>query len=244
MTCDRFFSAALARLHEERRYRVFADLERIAGRFPHAIWHSPDGPRPVVIWCSNDYLGMGQHPKVIAAMVETATRMGAGAGGTRNISGTHHALVELEREVADLHGKEAALVFTSGYISNETSIATIAKLLPNCVVLSGAWNHNSMNEGVRRAGAKKKIWRHNDVGHLEELLAPEPADRPKLIVFEVLYSMDGDTAPVSRICDLMRMSRRNMWWSDGPKINRQPSSSLTTIRGCLGVEEGALLDAY
>jgi 5-aminolevulinate synthase len=202
MTCDRFFSAALARLHEERRYRVFADLERIAGRFPHAIWHSPDGPRPVVIWCSNDYLGMGQHPKVIAAMVETATRMGAGAGGTRNISGTHHALVELEREVADLHGKEAALVFTSGYISNETGIATIAKLLPNCVVLSDAWNHNSMIEGVRRAGAKKKIWRHNDVGHLEELLAAEPADRPKLIVFEALYSMDGDTAPVSRICDL------------------------------------------
>jgi 5-aminolevulinate synthase len=202
MSYDHFFSAALARLHEERRYRVFADLERIAGRFPHAIWHSPDGPRPVVIWCSNDYLGMGQHPKVIGAMVETAERMGAGAGGTRNISGTSHPLVELERELADLHGKEAALLFTSGYVSNETGIATIAKLLPDCVILSDAWNHNSMIEGVRRAGVDKRIWRHNDVGHLEELLAAEPANRPKLIVFEALYSMDGDTAPVSRICDL------------------------------------------
>jgi len=202
MTYDHFFSAALARVHEERRYRVFADLERIAGRFPHAIWHSPEGPRPIVIWCSNDYLGMGQHPKVIGAMVETAAQMGAGAGGTRNISGTSHPLVELERELADLHGKEAALLFTSGYISNETGIATIAKLLPDCVILSDALNHNSMIEGVRRAGVEKKIWHHNDVRHLEELLAAEAANRPKLIVFEALYSMDGDTAPVSRICDL------------------------------------------
>ena len=202
MTYDHFFSAALACLHEERRYRVFADIERIAGRFPHATWRSPEGPRPVVIWCSNDYLGMGQHPKVIGAMVETATRMGAGAGGTRNISGTNHPLVELERELADLHRKEAALVFTSGYVSNETGIATIAKLLPNCVILSDAWNHNSMIEGVRRAGVEKKIWRHNDVGHLEELLAAEAPERPKLIVFEALYSMDGDIPPVNRICDL------------------------------------------
>jgi 5-aminolevulinate synthase len=202
MAYDDFFSAALARLHEERRYRVFADLERIAGRFPHAIWHSPEGPRPIVIWCSNDYLGMGQHPKVIGAIVATATRMGAGAGGTRNISGTSHPLVQLERELADLHSKEAALLFTSGYVSNETGIATIAKLLPDCVILSDAWNHNSMIEGVRRSSVEKKIWRHNDVGHLEELLAAEPANRPKLIVFEALYSMDGDTAPVARICDL------------------------------------------
>src|SRR6201984_2026372 len=199
---DRFFADALARRREERRYRVFADLERIAGRFPHATRHSPDGPRPVVIWCSNDYLGMGQHPKVIGAMVETATRMGAGAGGTRNISGTNHPMVELERELADFHGKEAALVFTSGYVSNEAGIATIAKLLPNCLILSDAWNHNSMIEGVRRAGVEKKIWRHNDVGHLEELLATEAPERPKLIVFEALYSMDGDIAPVNRICDL------------------------------------------
>jgi 5-aminolevulinate synthase len=202
MIYDHFFSAALARLHVEHRYRVFADLERIAGRFPHAVWHSPNGPQPVVIWCSNDYLGMGQHPEVIRAMVETATRMGAGAGGTRNISGTNHPLLVLEREIADLHGKDAALVFTSGYVSNESAIATIARLLPDCLILSDAWNHNSMIEGVRRSGSEKKIWRHNDVHHLEELLAAEPANRPKLIVFEALYSMDGDTAPVSRICDL------------------------------------------
>ena len=202
MNYDHFFSVALARLQQERRYRVFADLERIAGRFPHAILHSPDGPRPVVIWCSNDYLGMGLHPKVIDAMVETTTRMGVGAGGTRNISGTNHPLVELERELADLHGKEAALVFTSGYVSNATGIGTIAKLLPNCVILSDAWNHNSVIEGVRRASVEKKIWRHNDAGHLEELLAAETPERPKLIVFEALYSMDGDVAPVNRICDL------------------------------------------
>ncbi|MET4512100.1 5-aminolevulinate synthase [Bradyrhizobium sp. 482_C4_N1_1] len=202
MIYDHFFSAVLARLHAERRYRVFADVERMAGHFPHATWHSPDGPRPVVIWCSNDYLGMGQHPRVIGAMVGTAIRMGAGAGGTRNISGTNHPLVELERELAGLHGKEAALVFTSGYVANETGIATIAGLLPNCVILSDAFNHNSMIEGVRRAGVEKKIWRHNDVGHLEELLAAEAQERPKLIVFEALYSMDADIAPVSRICDL------------------------------------------
>ncbi|CCE10650.1 5-aminolevulinate synthase (5-aminolevulinic acid synthase) (Delta-aminolevulinate synthase) (Delta-ALA synthetase) [Bradyrhizobium sp. STM 3843] len=202
MIYDHFFSGALARLHAERRYRVFADLERIAGRFRHAIWHSPDGPRQVVIWCSNDYLGMGQHPKVIGAMVESATRMGAGAGGTRNISGTTHPLVELERELAGLHGKEAALVFTSGYVSNETGIATIARLLPNCVILSDACNHNSMIAGVRRAGVEKKIWRHNDIDHLEELLGAETPERPKLILFEALYSMDGDVAPVNEICDL------------------------------------------
>src|SRR5271156_1272430 len=161
-----FFTDALGRLHAERRYRVFADLERIAGRFPHAIWHSPDGPKNVVIWCSNDYLGMGQHPKVIGAMVETATRMGTGAGGTRNISGTNHPLVELERELADLHGKEGALVFTSGWISNLAGIGTIASLIPDCLILSDALNHNSMIEGVKRSGARRQIFRHNDLDHL------------------------------------------------------------------------------
>jgi 5-aminolevulinate synthase len=202
MNYDEFFADAIGRLWHERRYRVFADLERIAGQFPRAIWHSPQGSREVVIWCSNDYLGMGQHPKVIGAMVEIATRMGTGAGGTRNISGTNHPLVELERELADLHGKEAALVFTSGYVSNQTGMATIAKLIPNCLILSDALNHNSMIEGIRQSGAEKKIWRHNDTGHLEELLEHAGSDRPKLIVFESLYSMDGDVAPIRQISAL------------------------------------------
>jgi 5-aminolevulinate synthase len=196
-----YFTDALAQLHSERRYRVFADLERLAGRFPHAVWHSPQGKRDVVVWCSNDYLGMGQHPKVIGAMVETATRMGTGAGGTRNIAGTNHPLVELERELADLHRKDAALIFTSGYVSNQTGIATLAKLIPNCLIISDAFNHNSMIEGVRQSGCEKAIFRHNDLGHLEELLAAA-GDRPKLVAFESLYSMDGDIAPVGAICDL------------------------------------------
>jgi len=202
MDYQAYFANALARIRDERRYRVFAELERLAGRFPRAIWHTPQGPRDVIVWCSNDYLGMGQHPKVIGAMVETAARMGTGAGGTRNIAGTNHPLVQLERELADLHGKEAALVFTSGYVSNETGISTIAKLLPNCLILSDAWNHNSMIEGVRQSKCEKQIFRHNDMGHLEELLKAAGADRPKLVVFETLYSMDGDVAPINRICDL------------------------------------------
>src|SRR5215208_4783609 len=201
MNYDAYFADALSRLREERRYRVFADLERLAGRFPRAVWHSPAGPRDVVVWCSNDYLGMGQHPKVIGAMVETAARMGAGAGGTRNIAGTNHPLVELERELADLHGKEAALVFTSGYVSNQTGISTIARLLPDCLILSDAYNHNSMIEGIRQAGCDKTIFRHNDLAHLEELLQAA-GNRPKLVAFESIYSMDGDVAPINAICDL------------------------------------------
>jgi len=202
MNYDRFFADALSRLHEERRYRTFADLERIAGRFPHAIWHSPNGKRDVVMWCSNDYLGMGQHPKVIGAMVETATRVGTGAGGTRNIAGTHHPLVQLEHELADLHGKEAALLFTSGYVSNQAGIATIAKLMPNCMIFSDALNHNSMIEGIRHAGCRYTIFRHNDADHLEALLKTADPAQPKLIACESLYSMDGDVAPLAKFCDL------------------------------------------
>src|SRR6516162_5607867 len=202
MDYNQYFNSALDRLHAERRYRVFADLERLAGRFPHAVWHSPKGKRDVVIWCSNDYLGMGQHPKVVGAMVETATRVGTGAGGTRNIAGTHHPLVQLEKELADLHGKEAALLFTSGYVSNQTGIATIAKLIPNCLILSDALNHNSMIEGIRQSGCERIVFRHSDMAHLEQLLRAAGADRPKLIACESLYSMDGDIAPLARICDL------------------------------------------
>jgi 5-aminolevulinate synthase len=196
------FQSAIAALKHERRYRVFADLERKAGQFPHALWNSPRGQRNVVVWCSNDYLGMGQHPKVIEAMCAAARTMGAGAGGTRNISGTNRALVQLEAELADLHGKQSALVFTSGYVSNHTGIATIARLLPNCLILSDALNHNSMIEGARAAGCARQIWRHNDLGELEELLSRAAPDRPKLIVFESIYSMDGDVAPLEAICDL------------------------------------------
>ena len=194
------FESAIATLKNERRYRVFADLQRKAGEFPYARWNGPSGSRDVVVWCSNDYLGMGQHPKVIEAMCTAARTMGA--GGTRNISGTNRALVALEAELADLHGKEAALVFTSGYVSNHTGIATIARLLPDCLILSDALNHNSMIEGVRAAGCAKQIWRHNDVEHLEQLLSRAAPGRPKLIVLESVYSMDGDVAPLEAICDL------------------------------------------
>lgn len=204
MNYERFFEEAVDQVHAEKRYRVFADLERIVGEFPRAIWRSGDKAEEITVWCSNDYLGMGQHPDVIAAMQKAAGRMGSGAGGTRNISGTNHPLVELERELADLHGKEAALVFTSGFVSNEAAISTIARLLPDCLILSDELNHSSMIEGVRRSGADKKIFRHNDLAHLEQLLAVAPRERAKLIVFESVYSMDGDIAPIAEITALAR----------------------------------------
>ena len=200
------FQNAVDSLHEEKRYRVFADIQRQVGKFPKAIYRDGTGveakEREITIWCSNDYLGMGQHGDVISTMQEVAGKMGAGAGGTRNISGTNHPLVELELELADLHAKEAALVFTSGFVSNEAGISTIARLLPNCLILSDALNHASMIEGVRRSGAQKQIFRHNDLAHLEELLAATDIDRAKLIVFESVYSMDGDIAPIKEIADL------------------------------------------
>ena len=197
------FEDAVDALRQEKRYRVFADIERIAGRFPRALFRDQsDNAREITIWCSNDYLGMGQNDKVIAAMQEAAGRLGVGAGGTRNISGTNRPLVELERSLADLHRKEAALVFTSGFVSNEASISTIARLLPDCVIFSDQLNHASMIQGVRQSGMQKQIFRHNDVGHLRELLAALDRKRPKLIVFESVYSMDGDVAPVAAICDL------------------------------------------
>jgi len=199
---EAIFNASLLRLRNEQRYRVFADIERVAGEYPCAIWHSATGPRKIVLWCSNDYLGMSQNPSVIGAMIETAKLMGTGAGGTRNIGGTNHPLVELEAELADLHGKKAALVFTSGYVSNQTGISTIAKLLPDCLILSDASNHNSMIEGVHQSNCEKQIFRHNDTDHLEQLLRRVGRRRPKLIVFESLYSMDGDMAPIGEICDL------------------------------------------
>ena len=198
------FAKAVQRLKDERRYRVFIDLERDASRFPTALWRPGGGekPREVTIWCSNDYLGMGCHPDVRGAATASANQHGAGAGGTRNISGTHHRIIELEAELADLHGKEAGLVFTSGWISNLAGISTIASLMPNCLILSDALNHNSMIEGVRRAGCEKQVWRHNDVDHLEELLKAADPARAKLVVFESLYSMDGDIAPIGRIVEL------------------------------------------
>ncbi|HEV7414818.1 MAG TPA: 5-aminolevulinate synthase [Tianweitania sediminis] len=204
MNYQRFFEEAVDQVQAEKRYRVFADLERIVGRFPRAIWRSSGEAREITVWCSNDYLGMGQHPDVITAMQQAAGNMGSGAGGTRNISGTNHPLVELEQELADLHGKEAALVFTSGFVSNEASISTIARLLPDCLILSDELNHASMIEGVRRSGADKKVFRHNDLQHLERLLAVAPRERAKLIVFESVYSMDGDVAPIAEIAELAR----------------------------------------
>jgi 5-aminolevulinate synthase len=202
MTLRDHFHSYLDAVRREDRYRVFADLERHAHRPPYATWRSGAASREVVVWCSNDYLGMGRHAAVIGAMVETARRMGAGAGGTRNISGNSHAVVALEAELADLHRKEAALAFTSGYVSNEAALGTIGRLLPNCLVLSDEKNHASMIAGIRASGAEKRIFRHNDFDHLEALLQEAGQSRPKVIAFESLYSMDGDIAPIGRICEL------------------------------------------
>jgi len=203
MNYDQTFEALLAEMKLDGRYRIFAELERIAGEFPMALWHCPDGAkRRVTVWCSNDYLGMGQHPDVLAAMHSAIDMSGAGTGGTRNISGTNRQHVALETELADLHGKEGALIFTSGWISNLAALGTLGRVLPNCAIFSDAQNHNSMIEGIRRSGAEKFIFRHNDADHLDELMSRVEPDRPKIVAFESVYSMDGDIAPIAAICDV------------------------------------------
>lgn len=197
------FQSLICDMKLDGRYRTFIELERIAGEFPAALWHQPDGgTRRVTVWCSNDYLGMGQHPDVLAAMHKTIDLSGAGTGGTRNISGTNRQHVALETELADLHGKEAALIFTSGWISNLAALGTLGRILPDCVIFSDAQNHNSMIEGIRRSGAEKHIFRHNDVAHLDELMSAVDPARPKIVAFESVYSMDGDIAPIAEICDV------------------------------------------
>jgi 5-aminolevulinate synthase len=200
---NRIFSQAIDRLHAEGRYRVFIDILRNKGSYPNArCFAGHNGPKPITVWCSNDYLAMGQHPKVIAAMEEALHDVGAGSGGTRNIGGNTHYHVDLEAELADLHGKDSSLLFTSGYVSNEATLGTLGKILPGCIIFSDELNHASMIAGIRNSGCEKRVWRHNDLAHLEELLAAEDPNAPKLIAFESVYSMDGDVADIAAVCDL------------------------------------------
>jgi 5-aminolevulinate synthase len=200
---NQIFEQAIERLHSEGRYRVFIDILRNKGAFPNArCFAGHNGPKPITVWCSNDYLAMGQHASVIEAMEAALHDVGAGSGGTRNIGGNSHYHVELEHQLADLHGKHGALLFTSGYVSNDATLSTLAKLLPGCIIFSDELNHASMIAGIRNSGCEKQVWRHNDLAHLEELLAAADPAAPKLIAFESVYSMDGDVAPIHAICDL------------------------------------------
>jgi 5-aminolevulinate synthase len=200
---DAVFEKAIDRLHAEGRYRVFIDILRNKGNYPNArCFAGHNGPKDITVWCSNDYLCMGQHPKVITAMEDALHDVGAGSGGTRNIGGNTHYHVELEHELADLHGKDGALLFTSGYVSNDATLSTLAKVLPGCIIYSDELNHASMIAGIRNSGCEKRVWRHNDLAHLEALLAADDPEAPKLIAFESVYSMDGDVAPIAAVCDL------------------------------------------
>ncbi|MDB5737398.1 MAG: 5-aminolevulinate synthase [Sphingomonas bacterium] len=253
MDYQRVFAQAIDRLHAEGRYRVFIDILRNKGAFPNArCFAGHNGPKPITVWCSNDYLAMGQHPKVIAAMEEALHDVGAGSGGTRNIGGNTHYHVDLEHELADLHGKEGALLFTSGYVSNEATLATLAKVLPGCIVFSDALNHASMIAGIRNSGCEKRVFRHNDIVHLEELLAAEDPDVPKLIAFESVYSMDGDVAPIAEICDLAdkynaltyldEVHAVGMYGARGGGISERDgvADRLTIIEGTLGKAFGVM----
>jgi len=247
------FDDAIRRLHAEGRYRVFIDILRNKGAFPNArCFAGHNGSRPITVWCSNDYLSMGQHPDVIGAMEECLHDVGAGSGGTRNIGGNTHYHLDLETELADLHGKEAALLFTSGYVSNEATLSTLARILPGCIIFSDELNHASMIAGIRNSGCEKRIWRHNDVAHLEELLKAAPADAPKLIAFESVYSMDGDVAPIHDICDLAdrynaltyldEVHAVGMYGPRGGGISERDAAAhrLTMIEGTLGKAFGVM----
>jgi len=253
MDYARTFQVAIDRLHAEGRYRVFIDILRNKGTYPNArCFAGHNGPKPITVWCSNDYLSMGQHADVIAAMEEALGDVGAGSGGTRNIGGNTHYHIALEAELADLHGKEGALLFTSGYVSNEATLSTIAKLLPGCIIFSDELNHASMIAGIRNSGCEKRVFRHNDLGHLEELLSEVPLETPKLIAFESVYSMDGDVAPIASICDLAdryqaityldEVHAVGMYGSRGGGISDRDGVAhrLTIIEGTLGKAFGVM----
>jgi 5-aminolevulinate synthase len=250
---SRVFTQAIDRLHAEGRYRVFIDILRNRGAYPNArCFAGHNGPKPITVWCSNDYLAMGQHPDVIAAMEEALHDVGAGSGGTRNIGGNTHYHVDLEWELADLHGKEGALLFTSGYVSNEATLATLAKVLPGCIIFSDELNHASMIAGIRNSGCEKHVFRHNDLDHLEELLAAADPEAPKLIAFESVYSMDGDVAPIHAICDLAdkynaltyldEVHAVGMYGPRGGGISDRDAaaSRITIIEGTLGKAFGVM----
>jgi len=249
---DRIFKSAIERLHDEGRYRVFIDILRTKGSFPNAHCFGGNGPKPITVWCSNDYLCMGQHPAVVAAMEQALHEVGAGSGGTRNISGNTHYHTELEGELASLHGKEASLLFTSGYVSNEAALSTLGKLLPGCVIFSDELNHASMIAGIKNSGCEKRVFRHNDLEHLEELLAAEDPETPRLIAFESVYSMDADIAPIAAICDLAdkynaltyldEVHAVGMYGDHGGGISERDmvADRLTIIEGTLGKAFGVM----